>query len=103
MQVETQVLEVALPEGVAPGDEERELLQAMLEAIAAMRFEHGATWPAQWRRLEAEGWTLKARLGWCVEARRGRDLERAHGPTRDKAVAELYELTRLDAEPEGRP
>jgi hypothetical protein len=102
MATVTQGLDVPLPEGVEATTRELEHLRAMLEALVAMHFEHGESWPEILHKLEGEGWTVRARFGWSVEARRGRECERALGRDRDEAFTELYRLTCLDSE-EGTP
>jgi hypothetical protein len=89
MPVLTRVLEVPLPEGVEPGPQELELLQAALAMFVALRFERSRAWEAVRARLEAAGWRVAASLAWCAEARRGRDREQALGATRDEAYAAL--------------
>ena len=101
MPVATRVVEVPLPEGVEPSEDQLELLKASLQAIVSLRYEDGGRREALRRRLEADGWTVRMTLAWCVEARRGRDRERGLGRTRDEAFEELYALTSLDQAGEG--
>lgn len=89
-------LEIPLPEGVEPNDEQMELLRATLGAVLALHYERARSFEEVKRKLEAEGWQVRTSLGWCVEARRGREREEALGRTRDEAFDELLRLTRLD-------
>ena len=94
----TRVIEVPLPEGMAPAPEELESLGTLLRAVVEL---HGGghAWEKVARRLEEEGWTLHTRVGWIVEARRGRDFEQAAALSRDEAFHELQSLVQLDVEP----
>jgi hypothetical protein len=96
MTVATHVLEIPLPEGVEPGEQEVELLTDALRVLVALRHDRVPGWEERRERLEADGWKLSARFGWQAEARRGHDCERAFGLTRDEAFEEVYQLTRLD-------
>jgi hypothetical protein len=91
-----RTIEVALPEGVDPSEDERELLEATCRTIVGLRFEGGRDWEQVMRRLEVDGWTVHWHLGWIAEAKRGREFERAAGHTREEALLELEKLTQLD-------
>jgi len=95
---EKRVIEIPLPEGAAPAEDDLEVLRAAVQAIVALRWDAGRRWEAIQRQLEADGWTVRSGLKWCAEARRGEHHEQAPGTTRDEAFAELLQLTRLDGE-----
>jgi hypothetical protein len=99
MAVATQVVEVLLPAGVSPTEEELQRLRDSLQAVVAQQLERSA--PGLQARLEAEGWKVRLRVAWCAEARRGHDYESAVGTNPEEALSELVQLTRLDAPPGG--
>jgi hypothetical protein len=99
MTVTAQVVEVMLPEGVAPSAEELDRLRDSLQAVVAQQLERSA--PGLQARLEAEGWKVSLRVAWCAEARRGHDYESAVGRSPEQALHELVQLTRLDNPPGG--
>jgi hypothetical protein len=91
-----RVLEIPLPEGADPVDDERELLAAACRTIVGLRYEGSHDWEAIKQRIEADGWSVHWRLGWIAEAKRGREFERAAGDSREEALRELEKLTQLD-------
>lgn len=95
--VNEAVLSVPLPQGLELDDSDRELLEAMTQAIAGLR--HGPSRPCAEivKMLEADGWDVRSRIGWIAEARRGRIHEKAVGDSRGEALRELVDLTLLDA------
>jgi hypothetical protein len=101
MPVATHFVEVPIPEGVELSGDQRELLEASLQAILSLRYESGGRHEGLRRKLEAEGWSVKTTLAWCAEARRGREVERGLGRTRDEALEELSTLVALDQAGEG--
>lgn len=92
------VIEVPLPEGPGPPPDELETLASLLRVIVDLDCGSQA-WKTVARRLEDDGWAVRARVGWVVEARRGRDFEQAAAPTRDEAFGQLQSLVQLDAVP----
>jgi hypothetical protein len=95
--VNTAVLKVPLAEGVALDDGDREVLEAMTQALAGMRRGAAPPWTDVVKALQADGWEVRARVGWIAEARRGTTHERAVADSRDEALHELLEMTMLDA------
>ena len=95
-----KVIEVPLPDGANPSNDDLDLLQTAFQALVALRYENGRAWERIERELAADGWTVRARLMWVAEASKGRDFEQAAGPTKDEAFAQLLELTRMDEVPE---
>ena len=91
-----RVIEVALPEGVEPTAEDRELLETTLQAIVSLRHEGRRELQETLHALESDGWSVHCRVGWIAEARRGRESEQAFGATRERALAELHTLTAMD-------
>ena len=90
------VLSVPLPEGVQLDDGDRELLEAIAQAIAGLR--HGPGRPSTdiVTMLEADGWEVRSRIGWIADARRGTAHEKAVGNSRGEALRDLLDLTLLD-------
>ena len=93
----SRIVTVKLPDGFDPSPEDLELLEAALHAVAALPCQLGRTCEATERALIADGWSVRTRLLWVAEARRGHDYEQAVAPTRDEALAQLENLTRIDA------
>jgi hypothetical protein len=87
---------VPLPDGVDLSAADRELAEAILQAIAGLRSEGARPWQEVARRLEAGGWEVGWRLGWIADARRRGVHEQAVGRNRDDAFAQLWDLTLLD-------
>ncbi len=48
------------------------------------------------RALQSEGWAVRCRQMWVAEARKGHECEQAVGDTKEKALAALHELTKID-------
>jgi hypothetical protein len=92
----TKSIEVRLPAGARPSQEDLELLDATFQAIVSLRFQGGHTWDQVERLLVESGWNVRSRLMWVAEARRGREIEQAVGATKDEAYDQLQQLTRLD-------
>jgi hypothetical protein len=92
----TRAIEVPLPEGVEPTDDDVALLQSLCGAIVGLRYAGSHRWEETARRLENAGWRVHWGLTWFAEARRDAHIEQAIGTTRDDALAELWQLTRLD-------
>ena len=101
MPVATRFVEIPIPEGVELSEDQRELLEASLQAIVSLHCEDGGRHEAMRRKLVAGGWSVKTALAWCAEARRGHDLERGFGRTRDEAFEELCSLVAFDQAGEG--
>jgi hypothetical protein len=94
--VNAAVFSVPLPEGVQLDGSDRELLEAIAQAIAGLR--HGPGRPSTdiVTMLEADGWEVRSRIGWIADARRGTAHEKAVGNSRGEALRDLLDLTLLD-------
>ena len=92
----THAIEVPLPEGVEPSDDDRALLEALCTTIVGLRYSGSHAWEDTAEQLERAGWQVHWGLTWRAEARRGGHIEQADGRTRDEAFSELWQLTRLD-------
>ncbi len=56
-----------------------------------------SSWEQIEQALEEDDWDVHVRLMWVAEARKGRDYEQGIGLTREEALEQLAQLTRLDA------
>ena len=92
----THAIEVPLPEGVEPDDDDVALLEALFSTIVGLRYAGSHRWEETAVQLENAGWRVHWGLTWFAEARRGTHIEQATGKTRDDALAEIWQLTRLD-------
>jgi hypothetical protein len=100
--VETQALEIPLPDDAHPTDDERAMLEALCRLILAVRADGDPPWRAVARRLETAGWDIHWRLAWLADARRGPECEQGFGRTLDEAFGELEQSAML-GELEGCP
>jgi hypothetical protein len=87
---------VRLPDTVQPTREDVEALEAIFEAIVALRFEEGREWQVIKRALVADSWDVRTHLMWVAEARRGRESEQGIGRTKNEAYGHLQEFTTID-------
>ena len=92
----THAIEVPLPEGVEPSDDDVALLESLFATIVGLRYAGSHRWEETALRLENAGWRVHWGLRWFAEARRGGHIEQATGKTRDDALAEIWQLTRVD-------
>jgi len=90
------VLSVPLPEGLQLDDSDRELLEAIVQAIASLRHGPGRPGADIVEMLEKDGWEVRARIAWIAEARRGPAHEKAVGNSRSEALRELLDQTLID-------
>jgi hypothetical protein len=90
------VIEVPLPNGIEPTAIDLELLKATFQAIVTLRYECMADREECLKRLQSDGWAVNWGLTWVAEARRGEVYEQASGKTVEDALAELYQMTRLN-------
>lgn len=90
------VFSVPLAEGLELDGGDRELLEAIAQAIAGLR--HGSGPPATdvVTTLRADGWDVHTRIAWVAEARRGNTHEKAVGNSRGEALRELLDQTLVD-------
>jgi hypothetical protein len=91
-----EMIEIPLPDGIEPTSMDRELLKATFQAIVTLRYECKAEREACLKKLESDGWAVNWGLTWVAEARRGEVYEQAAGKTVETALAELYQMTRLN-------
>lgn len=92
----TRAIEVPLPEGVEPTAGDVALLEALCGTIVGLRYPGSHRWEEMERKLENAGWRVRWGLTWFAEARREGHIEQVTGRTRDEALDELWQLTRLD-------
>ena len=92
----THAIEIPLPEGVEPSDDDLALLQSLCTTIVGLRYAGSHAWEETLHKLERCGWHVSWGLRWRAEARRDGHIEQADGMTRDEAFSELWQLTRLD-------
>jgi hypothetical protein len=101
--IATHAIEVPVPPGVEPTEEERSLLEALSRAVFALRYEGSEPeWSRTASTLRRAGWDVHWRLNWVAEGRRGGHIEQGEGDSLDAALGELQQLTLLD-EVEGCP
>jgi len=98
----THAIEVPLPAGVEPTEDDLALLESLCTTIVGLRYAGSHAWEETLHKLQRCGWEVHWGLVWRAEARREGHIEQADGKTRDEAFAELWQLTRLD-EVEGCP
>jgi len=92
----THAIEVPLPEGVEPTDDDVALLESLCATIVGLRYAGSHRWEETAVKLEHAGWRVHWGLTWFAEARRETHIERATGKTRDDALDELWQLTLVD-------
>ena len=97
-----EALEIPLPDGAHPSDDERAMLAALCRLVLSLRTGGDPPWRAGERRLEQAGWRVQWTLAWLAEARRGSQRERGYGRTLAEAFGELEQSAMLD-ECEGCP
>lgn len=90
-----RIVEVRLPDGAEPTQEELDQLQGIFEAIVTLRFKPGQVGEAE-GILAGEGWAVRTYLAWKAEARRGTEWEQVNGTTRAEALKQLLQLVRAD-------
>ena len=88
---------VALPDGARLAEADREILEAVVGAVAGLRHATRHPWREAVERLEREGWTVTCRVGFIAEARRPGAHETAAATTKAGAIEELRNLTLMDA------
>jgi hypothetical protein len=91
----TRILQVPVPADASATREELDLLESAFQALVDLRFPHGRQCERVERALTEEGWTVQTRLMWVAEARQGHEQEMAVGRTRDEALDQLQQLTRI--------
>ena len=92
----THAIAVSLPEGIEPSADDVALLEALCGTIIGLRYPGSHRWEELEGKLENAGWRVHWGLTWFAEARKGGHIESAIGKTRDQALEELWQLTRLD-------
>ncbi len=90
-----RIVEVRLPDGVEPTQDDVDQLLGIFEAIVALRFNRGPIGEAE-QILAGEGWAVRTHLAWKAEARKGTESEQVSGATREEALAHLLKLVRAD-------
>jgi len=91
-----RALEIPLPEGVEPSEDDMAHLEWLCTALVGLRYAGSHAWEETVHKLERAGWKVHWGLTWRAEARRDGHVEQADGRTRDEAFTELWQLTRLD-------
>ena len=93
--IETQSIEVVLPDEFAASAEDLEVLRTTFQTIVTMARECGGAPCRHLERMRDDGWEVNWGLTWIAKAKRGGVYEESTGPTKEEALSRLRQHTRL--------
>jgi hypothetical protein len=89
------VIEVRLPEGMPATAEDLEVLRTTFQTIVTLTRECGCAYNRHLQQMQGDGWTVTWGLSWVAKAKRGDAYEEATGGTKEEALNQLFQMTRL--------
>ena len=92
---ETCSISIELPDELASSAESLEVLRTVFQTIITLSRECGRQSNPQLQGMIAGNWKVTCGLNWTATAERGKDFETASGHTKEEALAQLRQMTRL--------
>jgi hypothetical protein len=92
---ETCSIRIELPDDLAASPESLEVLRTVFQTIITLSRECGNKSNPQLQAMLGGGWKVNCGLNWTATAERGKEFETAAGQTKEEALAQLRQMTRL--------
>ncbi len=89
------VIEVRLPAGMPATAEDLEILRTTFQTIVTLTRECGCAYNRHLQQMQADGWSVTWGLSWVAKAKRGDTYEQTTGGTKEEALSQLFQMTRL--------
>ena len=88
-------IQVRLPAGMQATPEDLEVLRTTFQTIVTLTRECGCSYHQALQAMRDEGWAVTWGLTWIAQARRGDVYEEGTGATKEEALVQLQQMTRL--------
>ena len=88
-------IQVRLPAGMQASAEDLEVLRTTFQTIVTLTRECGGACHQALQTMRDEGWAVTWGLTWIAQARRGEVYEEGKGATKEDALVQLQQMTRL--------